>query len=69
MNLMDKPTILDAHPAMGLVKRLTDIGYTPEQIAVFMGGRVSARTIYRWGAGGSDPQNDVAMGELRRLAD
>lgn len=70
---MDIPTpertVLDAHPAMGLVQRLTDANYTPEQIAVFMGGRVSSRTVYRWAAGGSDPQNDAAMEELQRLAD
>jgi hypothetical protein len=59
----------EAHPARPLVGRLTEVGYSPEQISTFMHGRVSARTIYRWGSGGSDPQNPSDLDELKRLAD
>jgi hypothetical protein len=61
--------IANAHPAQPLVKRLQDRGYTPSQIAVFMNDRVSERTVYRWGKGGSDPQNPADLRALQNLAD
>lgn len=44
-------------------------GYPPEHIAAMLNKHVSSRTIYRWGAGASDPQNAAILEELRKLAD
>jgi len=60
---------MSAHPAKDLVQRLVNRGYPPEQIASMLNQHVSSRTIYRWGAGASDPQNAAILEELRRLAD
>jgi hypothetical protein len=54
---------------MGYVRRLTDAGYTPDQIVTLMDGRVTQRTVYRWGNGGSDPQNPLTLAKLEKLAD
>ena len=68
MDPIKEPNLV-AHPARALVRRLVDRGFSPEQIASALNGRVSSRTVYRWGQGGSDPQNDSDLDELRRLAD
>ena len=49
--------------AWALVKFLMSEGSNPAKISGQMGGRVSARTIYRWANNGSGPQqaSDLAM--------
>lgn len=60
------PTIILAE-AKVLVERLNTAGYTPQQVALLMPGRVSSRTVYRWWKGHTTPQRTSDVEELRRL--
>ena len=53
--------------AKSLVERLRAAGYSPQQVARLMPGRVSSRTVYRWWKGDTLPQRASDMDELRRL--
>lgn len=54
--------------AQELVSELTASGLTPQEIAEKIDHRVSARTIYRWGKGESEPGNTSDLEALRTLA-
>lgn len=49
-----------------MVQDLLDLKMTPQEISEAMDGRVSPRTIYRWGKSESYPQNEK---DLRVLID
>ena len=51
-----------------LVTALVAAGYTPQKIAMLLPVDVSWRTIYRWGAGDTDPQRQGDLDALRNLA-
>lgn len=54
--------------AQGLVVKLTkEAGMTPQEISEALEGRVSSRTIYRWGNGESEPQNSTDREALETL--
>lgn len=53
--------------AQELVKRLLDAGYTHAAIAEALGGRVSARSVYRWAKGEHAPQRQSDLVALERL--
>lgn len=64
---VDAPQPEDLDRARQMVQRLVDAGYNPEKIARALGGRVSARTVYRWAKGEHVPQRRsdvVALEEL-----
>lgn len=54
--------------AKDLVNALMDLGMTPQEISDGVEGRVSMRTIYRWGKGESVPQNQTHFQALVDLA-
>lgn len=54
--------------AQELVAELLERGLTPQEIAEKIENRVSARTIYRWGKGQSEPGNTSDLEALRTLA-
>lgn len=54
--------------ARELVAELLERGLTPQEIAEKIENRVSARTIYRWGKGQSEPGNTSDLEALRHLA-
>lgn len=53
------------HTTSSMVTQMMDAGVTAEAIADAMGNRVSPRTIFRWKAGTSTPQNKHALRELQ----
>lgn len=54
--------------AKDLVQRLVqDAKMTPAEISEALDGRVSERTIYRWGNGDSSPQNSTDLIALEEL--
>lgn len=54
--------------AKDLVQRLVkEAEMTPAEISEALGGRVSERTIYRWGNGDSSPQNTTDFSALEEL--
>jgi hypothetical protein len=53
--------------AQELVKHLLDAGYTHAMIAEALGGRVSARSVYRWAKGEHAPQRQSDLVALERL--
>ena len=55
--------------AQELVKRLLDAGHTHAMIAEALGGRVSARSVYRWAKGEHAPQRQSDLVALERLLD
>jgi len=59
---------MDVETVKRLVSRLIDeVDMTPQEISEAMEGRVSARTIYRWGKGESVPGNSSDYEALCRL--
>lgn len=54
--------------AQAIVQALMDLGMTPQEISDGIEGRVSMRTIYRWGKGESVPQNQTNLQALVDLA-
>ena len=51
-----------------LLQTLFARGHTPDSISAALGGRVSARTVYRWKKGEHQPQNKTDLEALRSLA-
>jgi len=54
--------------AQALVRGLLASGHTHATLAVALGGRVTARTIYRWAKGEHAPQRVSDLVALERLA-
>lgn len=54
--------------ARELVQGLIASGLSPASISEALGGRVSARTVYRWASGDSAPQRRTDLVALERLA-
>jgi len=54
--------------AQALVLVLLSRGWTHQKIALELGDRVSARTIYRWAKGEHAPQQTSDLMALERLA-
>jgi hypothetical protein len=54
--------------AQQMVQRLLDTGLTPAKVAEALGGRVSARTVYRWAKGEHVPQRHGDLVALEELA-
>ena len=54
--------------AQQMVQRLLDAGFTPAKVAEALGGRVSARTVYRWAKGEHVPQRHGDLVALEELA-
>ncbi len=54
--------------AQQMVQRLLDAGFTPAKVADALGGRVSARTVYRWAKGEHVPQRHGDLVALEELA-
>lgn len=68
MSETNTPPVLDTlGRAQELVKRLLDAGYTHTTIAEALGGRVSARSVYRWAKGEHAPQRQSDLVALERL--
>ena len=55
--------------AQVLVRTLLATGQTHASIAEALGGRVTARTVYRWAKGEHAPQRQTDLGALERLAE
>jgi len=64
----EAPNLGALDKARMMVQRLLDAGYTPAKIAEALGGRVSARTVYRWAKGEHVPQRGVDLVALEELA-
>lgn len=63
------PTSTDAlGKAQQMVQRLLEAGYSHAKIADALGGRVSARTVYRWAKGEHAPQRPRDLVALEELA-
>lgn len=54
--------------AQTLVQALLTRGHTHASIAEALGGRVTARTVYRWAKGEHAPQKQSDLVALERLA-
>lgn len=54
--------------AQTLVRALLAVGYTHNSIAKSLGGRVTARTVYRWAKGEHAPQRQTDLVALERVA-
>jgi hypothetical protein len=68
MSETNTPHVLDTlGRAQELVKRLLDAGHTHAMIAEALGGRVSARSVYRWAKGEHAPQRQSDLVALERL--
>lgn len=57
----------DTVTAKELVNRLRASEMSSTEISEALGGRVSPRTIHRWGAGESSPQNATDFAALQDL--
>lgn len=55
--------------AQTLVQALLGRGHTHSSIADALGGRVTARTVYRWAKGEHAPQKQSDLVALERLAE
>jgi len=53
--------------AQQMVQKLLAAGLTHAQIAAGLGGRVSARTVYRWAKGEHAPQRQGDLVALKEL--
>jgi hypothetical protein len=54
--------------AQSLVKQLMEMGFSAQDISEGVGGHVSLRTIYRWAAGTTVPQNKATYEKLISFA-
>lgn len=65
---MARASVDEELTAQDAVKQLRERGLSVDAIVALMDHRVTARTLYRWEAGETQPQSPSALATIRTLA-